>query len=117
MQDFTIYHNPRCSKSRQALSLLQQHQIEPTIIDYRKQPPSVGQLKQLLQLAQLKVKDIIRTKEDLYSTLKLNQSTPSDDELLAILCQHPILIERPIVYTKNRAIIARPAEKVLELIQ
>lgn len=116
MQDITIYHNPRCSKSRQALALLRAHRIEPTIIDYLQSPPSSQQLRSLLKHSPLGVQDIIRTKEPLYQELNIVDLGLDDDGLLALLCQHPILIERPIVYNKTLTVIGRPPENVLELL-
>jgi len=116
MQDITICHNPQCSKSRQTLALLRSYSIEPTIIHYLETPPSTQQLRSLLKHSQLSVQDIIRTKEPLYQELNIADLKLDDDELLVLLSQHPILIERPIVYNDTLTVIGRPPENVLELL-
>jgi arsenate reductase len=116
MKPCTIYHNPRCSKSREALSLLQKHGLEPRVIEYLKSPPKVNELKELLSQAGLKPRDLLRTKEEVYKSLDLGNPSLSDHEILKLIHENPILLERPIVVVKNKALIARPPERVLELI-
>ncbi len=111
--DFTIYHNPRCSKSREALKILQQHGIAPVIIDYLKNPPGVEALRSL----GLPARALIRDNEDEYAELNLSDPAKSDAELFEAIAQHPILLQRPIVVTGNRALIARPPERVHELLK
>ena len=111
-----IYHNPRCSKSRETLALLQQHKIEPEIILYLEQPPSLTQLRQLLKKLRLNARDLIRDKETEYQTLNLSNPKLSDTQLLEIMIQHPKLIERPIVVCGEDAVLGRPPENVLKLI-
>ncbi|MCG3150223.1 MAG: putative protein YfgD [Verrucomicrobiae bacterium] len=108
--DFVIYHNPRCSKSRQALEILRQHHIKPTVIEYLKTPPDVNTLRSF----RLPARELIRDNEDEYAALKL--ADKSDAELLDAIVKHPILLQRPIVVRGNRAVVARPPEKVTELL-
>jgi arsenate reductase len=111
-----IYHNPRCSKSRKTLELLEQHQQQPQIIEYLKTPPDAITLKQLLVKLGIAARDLLRTKEEEYTLAGLNDQNLSDDEIIAAMIKFPKLIERPIVVIGNKAIIGRPPEKVLELI-
>lgn len=112
----TIYHNPRCSKSRETLALLREHQVTPRIIAYLDSPPSIAELKHLLQLLGVSARDFIRTGEHEYQALGLADPAVEDDALLETMVNHPILIQRPIVVHGDRAIIGRPPEKVLELL-
>lgn len=111
----TIYHNPRCSKSRQALELLREKGIEPEIIRYLDTPPSVEKLRELVDAAGITVHDAIRTKEPEYRELNLSPDTP-DEELLAVMVTHPRLIERPFVVTDKGVRIARPTEAIDEIL-
>ncbi|ODR97509.1 arsenate reductase [Methyloceanibacter stevinii] len=112
----TIYHNPRCSKSRQTLALIEERGVEPVIVEYLKTPPSAADLKAILKKLGFKPQDIVRTKEARYAELGLKERSVTDDELLALLADNPILIERPIVVTGNKAAIGRPPEKVLAIL-
>jgi arsenate reductase len=113
----TIYHNPRCSKSRQALDLLEQHGVQPEIALYLETPPSVPQLTELLQRLKLHPKQILRFGEDRAEALGLTeQDERSEVEWIKLLADNPILIERPIVVTATGAAVCRPPEKVLELL-
>lgn len=111
----TIYHNPRCSKSRQALERLRDRGIEPEIIRYLDAPPSVEKLRELIAAAGIAVHDAVRTKEAEYRELGLSPATP-DDELLAAMAAHPRLIERPFVVTEKGVRIARPTEAIDEIL-
>lgn len=111
----TIYHNNRCGKSRSALCLLEESGKSFTVVEYLKEIPTVDELKKLLKLLQLKPQDIIRTKEPIYVE-QFKGKTLSDDEWIQVLHEHPILIERPIVVNGNKAVIARPPEKVREIL-
>lgn len=112
----TIYHNPRCSKSRQTLELLQNEGIEPTIIKYLDTPPSQAELSNLLQKLDLSPRQLMRTKEAVYK--ELNLADESDhDVLLTAMVNNPKLIERPIVVKGDKAVLGRPPENVLELIK
>lgn len=112
----TILHNPRCSKSRQALALLQQHQADLTVIDYQKTPLSKAELTAVVTKLAITPRDLLRTKEEAYQSLQLNNSELSDDALLEAMLAQPKLMERPVIFDDSRAVIGRPPEKVLELL-
>ena len=111
-----IYHNPRCSKSRQTLQLLQEHGVEPEVVEYLKTPPDKETLKNILSQLQLSPRDLMRHKENEYTENHLDDPSLSDDELIEAMLKHPKLIERPIVVTDKGAAIGRPPEKVLEVV-
>jgi arsenate reductase len=115
MSEFVIYHNPRCSKSRQALEILSEHGIKPRAVEYLKTPPDAKTLKDLLKTLGLKPRDILRDGEDEYKQLNLADPKWSDDELIAAIVKHPILLQRPIVVRGDRAVVGRPPERVKEL--
>lgn len=110
------YHNPRCSKSCAALQLLQERGIQPQIIAYLEQIPSVEQLRQLLQQLGVSVRQIMRQTEADYQRLGLDQADLTEQQLLHALQQYPQLIERPIFVHNGKAVIGRPPERVLELL-
>ncbi|ETX09573.1 arsenate reductase [Marinomonas ushuaiensis DSM 15871] len=110
----TIYHNPRCSKSRQTLQLLEEHDIQPNIRLYLQDNPSVDELQTILKQLAMSPLELMRTKESLYKELGLNKDS-SDDERLQAMHKNPSLIERPIVIHNNKAKLGRPPENVLEL--
>jgi arsenate reductase len=112
----TIYHNPRCTKSRETLALLKEHGIEPRVIEYLKAAPSALELKGILKKLGLKPRDIIRETEPRYAELGLKDQKVSDDELLALISANPILLQRPIVVNGNKAAIGRPPESVLKIL-
>ena len=112
----TIYHNPRCSKSRETLKLIEARGLKPKIVEYLKTPPSAAELKAILKKLGLKPQDIVRKGEPLYAELGLKDRKLDDDALIALLVKHPILIERPIVVAGGKAAIGRPPEKVLEIL-
>jgi len=113
----SIYHNPRCSKSRETLALLQDKGIEPDVVLYLETPPDEQALKTLLrQLGMSSARELMRRKEDLYKELNLADSELSEDQLLQAMVAHPKLIERPIVINGDRARIGRPPEAVLEIV-
>jgi arsenate reductase len=116
MEKMTIYQNPTCSTCRQAVQLLQESGKPFTAINYYEHPFTKAQLKSLLKKARLSPKEILRTKEDLYKELGLAKKNLSDDEWLDVLVAHPDLIQRPIVEKGEKAILARPAESVKELL-
>ena len=111
-----IYHNPRCSKSRQTLSLLNDNGIEPEIIEYLQKAPSVNELKSVLKLLGGDVHQIIRKKEALFKELELDKADLSNDNWIKVLSDNPKLIERPIVINDQKACIGRPPENVLDII-
>ena len=110
-----IYHNPRCSKSRKTLALIRERGIEPEVIEYLKEPPSQAELETIIQYLDCTANDLVRKKESLYGELGIASLGLGDKELVAVLIEHPRLIERPIVVGNGRAIIGRPPEKVAEL--
>lgn len=117
MKNVTIYHNPRCSKSRETLALLEQHGVEPNVVLYLEMPPSIDELKKLLkELGFSSARELMRKKEALYRELKLADGTLSEEQLLQTMVANPKLIERPIVLKGSKARIGRPPEQVLEII-
>ena len=112
----TIYHNPRCSKSRQTLALLEERGIGPRVVDYLKTPPSAAELKTILKKLGLRPRDLMRKGEPLYAELGLKDRDLDDDALIALMVANPILIERPIVVSGGKAALGRPPEAVLEIL-
>ena len=112
----SIYHNPRCSKSRQTLSILKQRKVDLEIIEYLKTPPSATELAHILKMLGLKPRELMRKHEAAYKNNNLGDSNLSDEQLINAMIKHPILIERPIVVANDRAIIGRPPENVMELL-
>lgn len=113
----TIYHNPRCSKSRQTLALIEDQRISPTIIEYLKTPPSKDELKRILTMLGISARDLLRTKEAEYREQGLDNPGLDEEQILDLMIKYPKLIERPIVVTQNAAAIGRPPEKVLEILR
>jgi arsenate reductase len=113
----TIYHNPRCSKSREALELLEAHGASPEVVRYLETPPDAATLRQLLKQLGLPARALLRTKEDDYRALGLDNPALSEADLIDAMAKHPRLIERPVVVSGKRAVIGRPPEKVLELLK
>ncbi len=112
----TIYHNPRCSKSRATLALLKERGIEPHVVDYLENPPSEAELEEILKKLGVGPRDIMRKGELIYRDLGLDQAGLSDKALIAAMHEHPVLIERPIVVKGERAALGRPPEAVLEIL-
>jgi len=112
----TIYHNPRCSKSRQTLELLRAHGHEPHIIRYLESPPSVADLQHILSGLGVKARDLMRRNERLYTELGLGNESLTEQELLVAINQNPSLLERPVVVNGKRVAVGRPPELVLEII-
>jgi arsenate reductase len=116
MSDVTIYHNPSCETSRNTLALVRHAGIEPTVIEYLKNPPSLERLRELIAAIGISVRELLRHKGTPYAELKLDHPSVSDDALLDAMLQHPILINRPIVETELGTKLCRPSEEVLELL-
>jgi arsenate reductase (glutaredoxin) len=116
MTDLTLYHNPRCSKSRGALELLEERGLAPTIVRYLETPPTAAQLQALLGKLGIGARALLRTGEDEYKALNLADASLSDEQLIATMAAHPKLIERPILIAGDKAVIGRPPEKVLEIL-
>lgn len=116
MTDLTLYHNPRCSKSRSTLQLLEDRGVQPTLVRYLETPPNAEQLRDLLSKLGISARQLLRTGEDEYRELNLANSALSDADLIDAMAAHPRLIERPILVAGDRAVIGRPPENVLELL-
>ena len=112
----TIYHNPRCSKSRQTLALLREHVKEPEIIQYLENPPTAKQLTKILRLLNLPPRGLMRQKVPEYKSLGLDDPNLVDSVLIAAMSANPKIIERPIVVNNNKAILGRPPENVLQIL-
>jgi arsenate reductase len=116
MANITLWHNPKCSKSRNALALLEEEGVEATIVKYIETPPTKEELKSLLKMLGISAGELIRTKEEIYKTLNLKEET-DENKLIEAMVEHPRLIERPIVIKEGKAVIGRPVEKVVELLR
>ena len=112
----TIFHNPRCSKSRQTLSLIQEKNIDINIIEYLKTPPDISQLKQILKQLGYEPRQLMRKSEQIYKDLDLGNENKTAEDLVNAMAQNPILIERPIVLSGEKAAIGRPPESVLNIL-
>ena len=112
----TIYHNPRCSKSRQTLDLLKQRGIEPRIVEYLKTPPSKTKLGEILKMLGREPRDLMRRKEAEYKNNGLDDPALSRAALIEAMVANPVLIERPIVLANGKAALGRPPESVLEIL-
>lgn len=112
----TIYHNPRCSKSRQTLALLRERGVEPEIIEYLKNPPDQKRLSSVLALLKLEPRALMRRQEAAYKELKLDDPGLSKEQLIDAMVGSPILIERPIVLANGKAALGRPPENVLGIL-
>lgn len=112
----TIYHNPRCSKSREALRLIEERGIQPEVVRYLETPPDAPTLDSLLRLLGLEPRELMRRKEPEYQELGLDDPTLPREALIAAMVAHPRLIERPIVVKAGKAILGRPPERVLDLL-
>ncbi len=113
----TIYHNPRCSKSRAALQLLHEHGIEPEVVEYLRTPPDGATIRKLLSKLGMKPRELLRKSEPAYRELGLAASDKTDADLIGAMAEHPILIERPIVVAGGKAVVGRPPERVLDLLE
>ncbi len=113
---YLLYHNPRCSKSRGALDLLQENGIEPEVVRYLDDPPDAGTLHALVGKLGIRPRELLRTGEEEYRSLGLADESLGDDAIIEAMAAHPRLIERPILVRGDRAVIGRPPERVLELL-
>ncbi|MBF8660584.1 MULTISPECIES: arsenate reductase (glutaredoxin) [Pseudomonas] len=116
MTDLTLYHNPRCSKSRGALELLEARGLAPTVVRYLETPLDVAALKVLLDKLGIPPRQLLRTGEDDYAQLNLADPTLSNAQLIDAMATHPKLIERPILVAGDKAVIGRPPENILEIL-
>ena len=112
----TIFHNPRCSKSRQTLGLIQEKNIDINIIEYLKTPPDISQLKQILKKLGYEPRQLMRKSEQIYKDLDLGNENKTAEDLVIAMAQNPILIERPIVLSGEKVAIGRPPESVLNIL-
>ena len=112
----TIYHNPRCSKSRATLALLNDRGIEADVVEYLSDPPDADTLRSLTAMLGCSISDIVRKGEDVFRELGLDRRTPSEDELIDLVVANPRLLERPIVVHDGRAAMGRPPENVLSIL-
>ncbi len=117
MSELFIYHNPRCSKSRQTLALLEQHGVKPEVIEYLKTPLSAAALSEIIGQLGISARQLLRKGEAEYKELSLADESLSEQQLIQAMCDHPKLMERPIVVHKGKAMIGRPPEAVLEIIE
>jgi arsenate reductase len=116
MTDLTLYHNPRCSKSRGALELLEARGLTPNVVRYLETPLNAAQIKALLGKLGISARQLLRTGEDEYKMLQLADESLSEARLIDAIAQHPKLMERPILEVGDKAVIGRPPENVLELL-
>ncbi|WP_133406718.1 arsenate reductase (glutaredoxin) [Parashewanella tropica] len=116
MTKVTIFHNPRCSKSRQTLALLEENNCEIEVIEYLKDIPTIETLKSIQSKLNVAVRDMMRTKEDDYKEQNLSDDSVTDEQLFNAMIKTPKIIERPIVLANDKAVIGRPPENVLDII-
>ncbi|MCL1091631.1 arsenate reductase (glutaredoxin) [Shewanella profunda] len=116
MTQATIYHNPRCSKSRETLALLEQQGCDINVVEYLKNTPTAAEIGQILAKLGINARELMRTKEDEYQTLGLNDTSLTEAQLIEAMINTPKLIERPIVLANERAAIGRPPENVLAIL-
>ena len=116
MEEITIWHNPKCSKSRKTLSLIEEHAHNPRIVNYLNDPPSIDEIKRVLTMLGCEPRGLMRTNEDLYKELGLADET-DEATLIRAMVANPSLIERPVVIRGNRAALGRPPESVLSLLE
>jgi arsenate reductase len=111
-----IYHNPNCSKSRETLQILEDHQLTPEIINYLENPPSRQELAGIVEMLGISVRELMRDTEAGYQDAGLDDDSLNDHELLAAICEDPVLMQRPVVIAGDRAVLGRPPARVLEII-
>ena len=116
MTNLVIFHNPRCSKSRQTLSIIQERDLDLNVVEYLKNPPSKTELKTILKKLGIRPIDLMRKGETLFKEKNLNDPSVTDEYLIDCMVENPILIERPIVIRGEKAIIGRPPERVMEIL-
>ena len=116
MSNIKIYHNPRCSKSRAALTLLEEQGVDAEVVKYLDTPPTKEEIRELLKMLGISARELMRTKEDIYKELGL-KDVEDEEKLIEAMAAHPKLIERPIVIKEGKAAIGRPIEKIVELLE
>lgn len=116
MQEIKIWHNPKCSKSREAMEILKEKKCDAEVVKYLEESPDKAQIKSILKMLGIAPRELMRTKEDIYKELNLKDA--KDDEILIeAMAKHPKLIERPIIIKGDRAIIGRPTERIAEFLE
>jgi arsenate reductase len=115
MSDITIYHNPKCGTSRNVLQALRDAGVAPTVVEYLKTPPDQATLTRLINDMGVPVREVMRSKEAIYTELGLDDATLSEAQLIAQMAAHPILINRPIVITPKGTLLVRPKERLAEV--
>ncbi|WP_407296420.1 arsenate reductase (glutaredoxin) [Stutzerimonas zhaodongensis] len=116
MNELILYHNPRCSKSRNALELLEQRGLTPSVVRYLETPPSAAELTQIVDRLGIAPRQLLRSGEDEYKALNLGDPALTDEQIINAMASHPKLIERPILVVGDVAVIGRPPEKILEIL-
>ncbi|MFP6849578.1 MAG: arsenate reductase (glutaredoxin) [Pseudomonas sp.] len=116
MTDLTLYHNPRCSKSRSALQLLEERGLTPSIVRYLETPLNAAQLQELLRKLGISARQLLRSGEDEYKSLGLSDPQLTDAQLIDAMVSQPKLIERPILVVGDKAVVGRPPENILEIL-
>lgn len=116
MSPVTIYHNPKCGTSRNTLALIRNAGVEPTIVHYLETPPTRDELVALIAACGLPVREVLRSKGELFDELRLADATWTDAQLIDFMVEHPILINRPIVVTERATRLCRPSEQVLDIL-
>lgn len=115
-EKLVIYHNPRCSKSRETLQILHDNNVTPEIIEYLEQPPTAAELAAIIARLGIGARDLLRTTEEVYKEAALDDSSLTEDEIIEAICEYPALLQRPIVVAGDKAIIGRPPVRVLDII-
>jgi arsenate reductase len=111
-----IYHNPRCSKSRETLQILEDNHLDLDIIEYLVDPPTPQELKRIISMLGISARELLRNTEPVYQQASLDDDSLSEDDIIEAICEYPVLMQRPIVICGNRAVIGRPPGRVLEII-
>jgi arsenate reductase len=111
-----IYHNPRCSKSRETLQILEDNHLQPDIIEYLEDPPTAPELKRIIAMLGISARELLRNTEPVYKEADLDDDSLSEDDILKAICEYPVLMQRPVVICGSRAVIGRPPVRVLEII-
>ena len=111
-----IYHNPGCSKSRETLQILEDNNTSPEIIEYLENPPGADELRHIIALLGIPAREILRTGEDAYQAAGLDADNLDEDKVIRAICEYPVLLQRPIVISGDRAVIGRPPSRVLEIL-
>ena len=115
-EKLVIYHNPRCSKSRETLQILEDNNVTPVIVEYLEQPPTLEELAAIIAKLGISARELLRTTEEVYKDADLDDDSLSEVEIIEAICEYPALMQRPIVVAGDKAIIGRPPVKVLDII-